>query len=408
MGRYFYQAYDAHGAMTSGQLEAASREAVLSILARRGEHAVALEEAGAASAVPWWQRQVFAPRGLNDAERLAFTRELSALLKADLPVDEALDVVLLQPGLSARLKRVVSDVRDGVRQGQSLSRALGSGPAPFPEFYWRLVAAGEAGGGLAEALGDLAQYLERAAEVRARVASALAYPLLLLAAALGAVLVIALVLVPAVMPLFEDAGMTPPAVLAGLAAGSGFVRAHAFSMLAASLGAALAVAAGLRDPRGRRWLDRVLVTLPVAGPTIAMRETARLARVLSAQIKNGVPLLDGLAATAPAMGNAVYKDAVTQLSARVSEGATLSKELAAGGLFSDLAVRLAGVGERTGQLDTLLARAAEIHEQALQRRIDRMTRLIGPVLTLATGLLAGGLILSVMQAILSINDLALR
>lgn len=408
MTRYRYEAYDAGGAMTSGHLDGVSREAALSLLARRGEHAIALEEAGEERAEVWWQRQVFAPRGLNDGERLAFTRELAALLKADLPVDEALDVVLLQPGLSQRLKRAVTDVRDRVRQGQSLSRALASGPVPFPDFYWRLVAAGETGGALAEALEDLAHYLERAAEVRARIASALAYPLLLLAAAFGAVLVITLVLVPAVMPLFEDAGSAPPLVLSGLATISDFLRQNGFAVVAAILALALASFAALRDSRGRHMRDRALLALPLIGPTIATRETARLARILSAQIKNGVPLLDGLAASAPALGNGIYRDALRDIAARVAEGAAFSKELAAAGLFSDLAVRLAGVGERTGGLDTLLARAADIHEQALQRRIDRMTRLIGPLLTLATGLVAGGLILSVMQAILSINDLALR
>lgn len=408
MARFDYRAYDADGVLHAGSLDVVSREAALSALALRGQHALEVEEAKDKVEVRWWQREVFAAQGLREADRLAFTRELAALLKADLPVDEALGVVLLQPGLSARVKAVTGRIHEEVRGGQSLSRALAAEGSSFPEYYWRLVSAGETGGALGDVMGDLSGYLDRAAEVRGRISAALAYPMLLLAAAIAAVLVIMLVLIPAVMPLFADAGVAPPLVLEALAGIEKFARAHWLAILIAG-GVATVALAVLGQDRGMRQLrDRFLLKLPVVKGMIATRETARLSRILATQMKNGVPLLDALGGIAGVMGNRVYRQAVGEVAAGIAEGAPLSRELARTGLFSELAIRLTGVGEKTGQLEIMLTRAADIHEAALQRSIDRLTRMLGPLLTLAVGLLAGGLILSVMQAILSINDLALR
>jgi general secretion pathway protein F len=366
-----------------------------------------LEEASAA-AEPWWQREVFSPRGMRETDRLIFTRELAAMLKADLPLDEALGVVLLQPGLPQRVRAVARRVLDRVREGQSLSQALSAETGSFPEFYWRLVRAGETGGALGEVMSDLSAYLERATEVRGRITSALFYPLLLILAALGAVGVVMTVLLPAVMPLFADAGVSPPAALAAIASTQDFIR-HYWMVLLLAGGTLMILAIFSRnDPNVLRLRDRMLLRMPMLGRYFATRETARFARILSAQLKNGVPLLEALHSTGGVMGSTIYKDAVGTAATNVAQGAALSDEMQASGRFSDLAVRLAGVGERTGQLEVMLKRAADIHETVLERDVERLTRLIGPVLTLVVGVFAGGLILSVMQAILSLNDLALR
>lgn len=408
MALFQYKAYDVSGALHAGSIEAASRESALQSIAGRGQHVFEILEAAPSARLPWWQREVFAPRGLNDADRLSLTRELAALLKAELPLDEALGIVLLQPGLPQRVRGASRRILDRVREGQSLSQALAAEPSSFPDFYWRLVRAGETGGSLGNVMTELTSYLERAAEVRGRVTSALFYPFLLLLAALGAVLVIMLVLLPAVMPLFEDAGVSPPLALQAIAAVQHAVRDF-WPLIAVAL-ATLAVAfVFMRRENGvRRALDRLTLGLPLFSRIITTRETARFSRILSSQIRSGVPLLEGLRSTSSVMGNAVFAQALETAAGNVAEGATLSHELQASGRFSDLAVRLTAAGERTGQLDAMLARAAQIHETVLERDVDRLTRLIGPILTLVVGVFAGGLILSVMQAILSINDLALK
>lgn len=408
MIRYRYQAYDGRGVLVTGALDSISREAALAALVARGEHAIAIEEAGGAEAASWWQGLTATGMGLRDADRLAFTRELSSLIKADLPVDEALAIMVLQPGLAPRVKAATVRLREGVREGLSLSRALAAEGASFPEYYWRAVAAGESAGAIAEVLSELTQYMERSADVRSKVGAALAYPLLLLVTALAAVCVVTLVLIPSVMPLFADAGVSPPLLLSALAAIQAFVREHALALAGAGLLLAAALAFAATDVSLTLARDKAALRLPLLGGLIETRETARLTRILATLLKNGVALLDALRSAGPAMGNSVYNAAIAEAAGRIAEGSSLSKELASSGLFGELAVRLAGVGEKTGQLDVMLMRAAEIHEAALMRRFDRLTRMLGPALTLVAGLMAGGLILSVMNAILSINDLALR
>ena len=408
MPRYTYKAYDQSGVLLSGALDVATRDAALQALTSRGQMAVEVRETGDAPPLPWWQREVFAPKGLNEDERLTLTRELATLVKAELPLDEALGVVVLMPGLSARARALTSRILDGVREGQSLSQALAGQGDAFPEFFWRLVRAGEAGGSLGEALSELSALLERSSEMRSRVASAMLYPVLLMIAALAAVLVIVLVLLPAVMPLFAEAGVEPPIVLRFMSSMQAAVTTH-WQITVLAFGALALAALVLRHDAGfQAARDQLVLRAPVFGRLTAVRETARFCRTMSALLKNGVPLLEALRSTAGVLTNRVYATATGAIAGAVSEGATLSQQMLASKLFPELAVRLAAAGEKTGQIDGMLARAAAIHESMLERDVDRLTRLIGPVLTVVVGLFTGGLILSVMQAILSINDLALR
>lgn len=408
MPRYTYRAYDQSGALISGALEVMSRDAALQALMSRGQIAVEVRETNEVPAQVWWQREIFAATSLNDEERLAVTRELATLIKADLPLDEALAIAVMMPGLSARARAITGRVLDGVREGQSLSLALAGQGSAFPEFYWRLVRAGEAGGSLGDVMGDLSLLLERSAELKNRVMSALLYPMLLVAAAIAAVLVIMLVLLPAVMPLFAEAGTDPPLVLQTMALVHSAITQH-WQVFAIGLGGVVLAVAVLRNDAGvKAFRHNLAIRLPVFGRLAAMRETGRFCRTMSALLKNGVPLLDALRGTAGVLTNVGYVKAAELLAGEVAEGVPLSRAMQNTKLFSDLTVRLASVGERTGQIDTMLARAATIHETMLEREVDRKTRLIGPLLTLFVGLFTGGLILSVMQAILSINDLAFK
>jgi general secretion pathway protein F len=408
MPRYSYKAYDQSGALLSGAIDVATREAALQALSARGQMAVEVFETGESATLPWWQREVFAAKRLSDGERLVLTRELATLIKAELPLDEALGIVVLMPGLGARVRALAVRILDRVREGESLSQALSGQGNAFPEFYWRLVRAGESGGSLGDVMGELSTLLERSSDMRSRVASAMLYPMLLMAAAFAAVLVIMLVLLPAVMPLFAEAGVEPPLVLRMMSSVHAAVTEH-WQASGLVLGILVLAALVLRNDAGfRAARDKLALRLPAIGRLTTMRETGRFCRTMSALLKNGVPLLDALRSTAGVLTNRVYVDATGALAGAVAEGATLSQQMQASKLFSELSVRLAAAGEKTGHIDGMLARAATIHEAMLERDVDRITKLIGPVLTLFIGLFTGGLILSVMQAILSINDLALR
>ncbi len=293
-------------------------------------------------------------------------------------------------------------------QGEALSSALAAQGKAFPDYFSRLIKAGEASGALSDVLGDLAKVVERAAETRARVKSALVYPAVLLFAAAVALTVIMTVLIPTILPIFEDAGTTPPALIRVLSSVQRFVGNHGIILLAIIIAAAAGLIAFAQNAHARLAIDKLMIRVPLIGSLIERRETARLARTLSVLTRNGVPILESLHIAAGVLSNRAFVDAVTATARDVKEGGTLTAPLARSGIFPDLFLRLTAVGEKTGQIDTMQLRVAEIYEAAVERQVERLTGLITPVLTLLIGGCVGGLIISVMSAIFSVNDLALK
>ena len=408
MPRYRYSAYDQRGSLIHGVVETRSRELALTLLHKQGCHPVDVVENKASSHLRWWEREVFGNGAMPSASLHLLTRELATLINADLPLDEALRIVSVQPLIPARVRRVTMSVLDAVRGGESLSASLAARGTEFPEYYWRLVQAGEASGTLGEVLDDLSAFLEQSSEVRNQIGSALLYPAVLLMAASAALAIIMTVLLPSVVPLFKDAGMPPPASLRFLLSAQEAIGIHWVEILLAAAAAALGLGLALRNQELRSSLDRFLLRLPVIGNLASARETARFARTLATLTHNGVPLLDAVRISGRVLQNRAFAGAVFAAGESLKEGDTLSAPLVKSGLFSELSLRLMIVGEQTGQLDTMLSRIATIYEVAMQRQLARLMGLLTPVLTLLIGGLVGGLILSVMNAILSVNDLAFQ
>lgn len=408
MARYSFRAYDHEGILRTGEIASATRDGALEALFRRGQHPIDITEDTPGTEVKWWQREVFGSGKLPLSSLAVFTRELASLVKAELPLDEALRIVAIQPLMPGRVRASTTSVLNRVLEGEALSDAVAAQPNEFPEFYWRLVRAGEASGSLGDVLDDLAAFLERSLEARAKVGSALLYPAVLVVAAVIALGVIMTVLLPTILPLFKDAGATPPLLIRVLASAEEAIASNWILVLVALGLAVLGIVAALNAEGPRAALDKALLRIPVLGRVIERRETGRLARTLATLIKNGVPILDAVRISASVLTNRSFRDAVVKAGEEVKEGSVLSAPLMRCGLFSDLFLRLTVVGEQTGHLDTMLLRAASIYEDALQRQIQRLTSLITPILTLAIGGVVGGLIITVMSAILSVNDLALK
>jgi general secretion pathway protein F len=409
MPRYSYKAYDANGGRLAGEIESETREAALEALLRQGRYALELVEGGvSAPALPWWQQEVFASRRLSQQNIALFTRELATLVKAELPIDEALRIVVLQPLISARTRQAVAGVLARVLDGASLSEALGAQQGAFPEYYWRIVHAGEASGTLGVALEDLAHLLDRSMEFRSRVSSALVYPATLLFAAGAALVIVLTILIPTIAPMFKEAGKEPPAVIGSLIALQDFLSGH---WLATLIGGGLAIAGLIAVFRRERWRlrrDRIMLRLPLISGLVENGQTAVFARTLGTMLKSGVPMLRALAVAADALRNRAMSGAVHACATDMREGGGLVGSLGKSGLFPELSLRLIGVGEQSGQLDTMLSRVADIYEAALQRQLDRLTSLLTPILTIVIGFVVGGLILSVIGAIVSVNELALQ
>lgn len=408
MATFRYKAYDPTGTVETGTIEAASRDAALDALAHRGRLASEIVEADGAPTSAVWSRFGFHGRAFTPAALALFVRELATLTRAALPIDETLRIIALQPLLPPASRAVARAVEQRVVAGSSLSDALAAAGPALPEYVSRLVRAGEAAGALPETLEDLADFIERATAQRERVKSALLYPVVLLVAALVALTVIIMVLVPAIAPLFADAGVPPPvpiAVLSGVAA----VLANTWPLLLAAIVATVLLARRLRANEGiATRVDRTLLDFPLAGSIIRRRETARLARTLAILQRGGLVMLDALDIAARVPANRAYRRALIEARAAVSQGGSLSVALSASGLFPEVALRLVAIGEKTGRLGPMLTKLADMEEAVLTRDLDRLTGLVGPTLTVLIGLVVGGLVLSVLGAVVSLNDLAIR
>jgi general secretion pathway protein F len=409
MPRYSYKAYDAKGGRLVGEIESETREAALEALVRQGRYALELVEGGgSAPSLPWWQQEVFSSRRLSQQNITLFTRELATLVKAELPIDEALRIVVLQPLISARTRQTVAAVLANVLDGASLSEALGAQKGAFPEYYWRIVHAGEASGTLGPALEDLAHLLDRSTEFRTRIVSALVYPATLLFAAGAALTIVMTILIPTIAPMFKEAGKEPPALIGSLIALQDFLSEHWLAtLLLGALGVAALIAL-FRQDAWRLMRDRAVLRLPLISGLVENGQTAVFARTLGTMIKSGVPMLRALAVAGDALRNRAMSGAVHACATEMREGGGLVSALGKSGLFPELSLRLISVGERSGQLDTMLGRVADIYEAALQRQLDRVTSLLTPILTILIGVVVGGLILSVIGAIVSVNELALQ
>ena len=406
--RYGYRAYDGSGRLVEGEIVSDSREMALDALHRRGEFPLEVADGLVARRARWWDREIRLFRRVSLGGLALFTRELATLIKADIALDETLRIVALQPSLSSSMRGITEAILARVLEGQSLSQAMAAEGDAFPEFYWRLVRGGEASGTLGEVLDDLAAFLERSAEMRGKVLSALLYPMILLTVAVLAVVAIMAILLPSIVPLLRDAGAPLPFIVRVLEG----IREAVTANWGISLGLVGALVAGIvaliATGLLRLVFSRLVLRLPLIRGLVVQREVARFSRTLATLMKSGVPMLEATRIAGSVLVNLVFRSAVATVTEEVRQGAPLTRSLAASGYFPELALRLIAVGEKTGQLEIMLLRVADIFEATLQRRLDRVTALITPVLTLGIGFLVGGLIVSVMGALLSINELAIN
>jgi general secretion pathway protein F len=407
MPRFRYKAYDSAGALKSGEMEAVSGTGVLDQLRAAGLLPVeAVEQRAGAGELRWWERDLFAGRALPPASLAMFTRELATLVEADVRLDEALRIVALQP-MGGAVRKVTEETLKHLLEGASLAEAM-ERQGRFGEFYVSMVRAGEASGNLSEVLRQLASFLERSVETRARIRSALIYPSVLVLMAVGALILIATVLLPTLVPIFKDAGAEPPFIIQGILDVQAALGRHWIAVCVILALAAAGLLALLQKPQTRATWHRMLLRVPVLGEMVTMAETAKLARTLASLLGSGVPMLSALRIVESVSGNASFTAALGTAAEEVKEGRMLSQALRKGGVFPGLMLRLIAVGEETGRLEPMLRHVEKIFETQVQRRMEQILTLMTPALTVVMGLIVGGLIMSVMSAILSINELALK
>jgi general secretion pathway protein F len=405
MTTFRYTAIGAGGERLAGVMEAATEAEVIARLQRQGTMPVRAEPAGKSrNWADLLQIDLAGRRGLRKQDVADLIRELATMLSAGQDLDRALRY--MQETAPARVRSTVTGLRDAVRDGSPLSTAMARYPASFPAMHVGLVRAGEAGGNLGPTLARIADLLDRQRALASTVTSAMIYPAVLLVAMIGAVTLLLTEVLPQFVPMFEQSGAALPASTQFLIAAGALVQADGLLMLLGMLAAVLVARAALRQNQLRLAVDRILLRLPVIGGLMKEILAARFTRVLGTLLLNGVALIPALAIVRDAMGNRAARIAVERASLTARGGGSLTPELEAANVFPPRTIHLLRLGEETAQLAATALRAADVHDEKTRLATERLTSLLVPAMTILMGIAVGGIVASLMNAMLSLNNLA--
>lgn len=402
MPLYHYKALNTRGEMLDGQMEAASNADVVQRLQEQGHLPVEAVLASEASGASVW-KGLFKPKPFAGERLVQFTQQLATLLGAGQPLDRALTILLELPEDEAA-KRTVTDVRDAVRGGASLSAALERQHGTFSRLYVNMVRAGEAGGSMHETLARLADYLERARALQGRVINALIYPAILLVMVGLSLLFLLGYVVPQFAQMYESLDAELP-FFTKIVLGIGlFVRDYWIVLLVVPALALWWFDRKRRDPVFREAFDGWLLRRKFAGALVAKIETARLARTLGTLVRNGVPLLNALGIGRNVLGNRVLAGDVEAAANEVKNGVALSTALAKGKRFPRLALQMIQVGEESGALDAMLLKTADTFEGETSLALDRMLAALVPLVTVVLAVVVGFVVMAILMPIYGLTE----
>jgi general secretion pathway protein F len=405
MPKFHYRAYTGSGDLQEGEVEARSSRDAEEALWRRGLTPFETRETRPTSLNSLLR--ITRKRGPTGAQLASFTREFATLEQADIPLDQSLRLLAVQSS-SPPLRELAEEILSRIVDGSSLSDALAQRPDVFGTEYINVVHEGETVGKVGAALNDLADMLERRMELRGRMQSALIYPALLITLAVVSTAVVLGTLVPNVAPIFADNGRPMPSGLQFIID----AEAHWEAILGVVAFCVVAVMAVYRlaatRPTLRQAIDRLYLRLPYVGALFAQHATARFSRTLGSMLKAGVPLLQALESARAGVVNSYLNSKLVEVIAAVRGGSHLSAALGRIEHIPSVAPQMISIGEETGKLDEMLLRIATMFERKTHRSIEQVMGLLTPLLTVLIAGVVGGLIMTVMDAVLGINELATK
>ena len=420
MAAFRYQAAQGSGSGTQGVVEAEDRRSALRLLAERGVFPSVLEAVGGAPASAKPSTAAKAPSapaasapnsgtpaasggirlgsGVRRKEVTAFSRELSALLEAAIPIPQALEGIALEESNPA-FREIIETIAGEVKTGHSLSVAMSRHPRLFSSLYVSMVQVGEEAGALPRVMNDLADLLEHDDEVRSEVTSAIAYPLFVLGFGIITVIVLLTVVLPKLFSMLEEMLDTLPLPTLILLRVSGFFSHYWPFLLVAAVGAVFGLRYFLKTPRGAWMWDTLVLQVPLMGALVRSSALSRFARTLSILVKSGVSLLPALKIVESTVGNLVIASQIAQVAEETRGGDSLAAPLRKLGIFPRSAVQMISAGEESGQLDDMLAKVAQIEERHLRAKTKTLISLLAPILILIVGGVVGFMVIAILLPI---------
>jgi type II secretion system protein F len=407
MPLYVYKAINAAGKVANGALEAKEEKAAVAELHKMGFIPIRIAPSKKAGNLfdldlSKYARAIF--KGVSSKDVMVFTQDLAVLLEAGLPVDKALSI-MIDAAEKASVKDMVGDVLKAVEGGGYLSDALARHPRLFSTLYVNMVRAGEVGGVLETVLERLGSFLESSQDLKDFIKSSLVYPIFLVLVGGISIIIMLTFVIPKFSIIFSDMGGTIPLATRFLLGVSEVLTGY-WWLIFGGLGAVFFLLRRyVRTPGGRLRLDQYKMDLPVSGDLVRKIEVARFARTLGTLTQSGVPILQALSLVKSIMVNRVIARCMGEVYERVKKGERLSKPLIDMAIFPSLAIQMITVGEETGRLDGMLLRVADNYEKMVKTTVKRFVNLLEPVMILVMGLVVGFIVISMLMAIFSVNEM---
>jgi type IV pilus assembly protein PilC len=395
LSKFRYSALDTTGKQVSGVETASSSGAAHLALVQRGFQPLEVNAKKSVLKVEITKKKV--PR----KEIMHFSRQMGVFMKAGIPIMEALEVIALET-TEKLMKKVILEMIDDLRAGDTFTAAAAAHPEAFPNFYVGILESAELTGNLDTVLNQLADYVERDVEARSTLTSALIYPAVVAFMSVGVVVVLATFVMPRFVVFFDSLHAKLPLPTRMLLAGSSFFSHNALEIVGFVVFVVVGFAFMRRSTKGRAILDGIILKLPVLGLLVQAAVLERICRVLSSMIRAGVDLPQAMSVTADSSNNAVYRNGINRIREQMMEGQGLADPLAATGLFPGAAKQMFRVGEETGTLDTQLETAAMYYHRELEVRVKHFTSLFEPAVIIFMGVVVGFVAVALISAMYGI------
>jgi general secretion pathway protein F len=407
MTLYFYQATDNSGKLIEGSIDAPDPK--LAVRKIRGLNylpiKVSEKKAGNSFDLNFKIPDLSIFPKVSSKALLAATQQLATLVSSGLTLDKSLSIsIKISEGET--IKDTLADIRNKIQSGSTLADALAQYPAVFSKLYINMVRAGEAGGVLGAILLRLSDFLEKNQEFKNTVRSASVYPLFLMFVGLGAVIIIFTVVLPKFADIFQELGQLPlpTVILLGI---SDFLQSYWWALTLSIIGLALAFRLYLQNETGKLKWDAMVLKLPLVGSLIRKIETARFSLTLSTLLNSGVPILNALLIVRAILGNSVMAKSLENLHQGLKGGKGISGPLQKAGIFPAMAIHMITVGEETGNLDQMLEKVSQTYEKEVELAVKGLISLIEPLMILIMAMVIGFIVIAILMAVFSINDIPL-
>ncbi|GAB2822018.1 type II secretion system F family protein [Lentzea nigeriaca] len=397
MPRYAYVAIDSDGRPASGLQRSVNREAAEAALLEQQLRGIQLTERRSVLDVE------LTPRRVKREEVMHLSRQLAAFIRAGLPIIDAVHSLGAEAS-NPSVRRMMSDVEDGLRRGDSISDCLDHHPRIFPEFYRGILRSAEVTGQLDTVLEQLAKYLERDLEARRKIKSALVYPSVIVLMAAATVSVLAGFVLPRFKTFFASMNATLPLPTRILLKITDFITQWWWALIGGVVAAVVLYLLAVRTPGGRYVRDYLLLKVPVIGTAVEYALVERFCRILSSMARAGVPLPEALRVATDSLRNVLFMRALSHVAEAMIEGEGLAGPLAATGLFPGTAARMMRVGEETGTFDVQLEVTAIYYEGELDYKLKKLTALFEPAVIVVMGLIVGFVAVALVSAMYGIFD----